>query len=41
MAHKEQNRFAGNIARDVLARFAKLLRAADHLPREGKDRLSL
>ena len=32
MAHKEQNRFVGNIARDVLARFVKLLRAADHLP---------
>ena len=41
MAHKEQDRFAGNIACDVLARFAKLLRAADHLPRAGKDRLSL
>ena len=32
MAREEQNRFVGNIARDVLARFVKLLRAADHLP---------
>ena len=32
MAREEQNRFPGNIARDVLARFAKLLHAADHLP---------
>ena len=33
----EQNRFAGNVARNVSARFAKLLRAADHLPGEGED----
>ena len=37
MACHEQHRFAGNVARNVSARFAKLLRAADHLPGEGED----
>ncbi len=32
MAYKEQNRFSGNLGRDVLARLAKLLRACDQLP---------
>ena len=37
MACDEQHRFAGNVARNVSARFAKLFRAADHLPGEGED----
>jgi hypothetical protein len=32
MARDEQHRFSGNVARDVLARLAKLLYATDHLP---------
>jgi hypothetical protein len=30
--YDEQNRFAGNLAGNVIARFAKLLRAADYVP---------
>jgi hypothetical protein len=37
MACHEQHRFAGNVARNVSARFAKLFRAADHLPGQGED----
>jgi hypothetical protein len=37
MACHEQHRFAGNVARNVAARFAKLVGAADHLPGQGED----